>query len=55
MNFNELTTIVLIIIGLAILWTIVRAVLKLTAKLFAFGCMAILALVAIGWFLSQIG
>lgn len=48
MDFDQFFIVIVAIIGLAVLWTILRAIFRLTARLFALGCVVILALVAIG-------
>jgi hypothetical protein len=44
MDNNSLIQIIVIIVGLVVLWVILRFVLRLTAKIFACGCSAILVL-----------
>jgi hypothetical protein len=58
MNVAEGSTIinvVLILVGLAIGWTILKAILKLTMRLFAIGCLVIFVLVGLGWIIGLIG
>ncbi len=50
----DFLTIVLILIGLAIVWTVLRAVFKLTARLFTIGCVALVLLVGAIWLLTQL-
>jgi hypothetical protein len=44
---------ILILIGLALAWTILKFVLRLTTRLFACGCFGLVALVGIIWALQQ--
>lgn len=44
MDINQLTDVVLIILGLLLLWAILRIFLRLTAKIFSCGCAIILIL-----------
>lgn len=43
----------LILVGLALAWTILKFVLRLTTRLFACGCFGLVALVGIGWMLQR--
>jgi len=54
MDLSNPTTIILLIIGLAVVWTILRTVLRLTARLFRMGCIAILILLGGIWLLTTI-
>jgi hypothetical protein len=47
--------IVLILVGVAIAWTLLKALFKLTARLFSIGCVVLLGLVVLGWLLGWIG
>jgi hypothetical protein len=53
MNSNFLT-IVLILLGLAVIWTVLRVVLKLTARLFTLGCIGLVILVGGIWLVSTV-
>jgi hypothetical protein len=58
MNLPEMSTIIqvlLVLAALAVLWTILRAVLKLTARLFMVGCLAIVGIVALVWAVGVFG
>ena len=44
---STLLNIALLLIGLAVAWTILRAVFKFTARLFTVGCLVVLAAVAV--------
>ncbi len=44
----------LAVIALALVWAIVRAVLKITMKLFAAGCVVLAVLVGIAWLVGWI-
>jgi hypothetical protein len=48
----DFLTIVLILVGLAMIWTILRAVFKLTTRLFSLGCVGLLILVGAIWLIS---
>jgi len=50
----DFLTIVLVLIGLAIVWTVLRAVLKLTARLFTMGCVGLFILVGGIWLISKV-
>ena len=54
MEGNDLFTIALLLIGLAVVWTILRGVLKLTARLFRIGCIAIVLLVGGVWLVTSV-
>ena len=54
MDLSNPTTVILAIIGLAIVWTILRTVLKLTARLFKLGCIAIVIFIGGIWLLGAI-
>jgi len=54
MDLSDLTTIILVIIGLAVVWTILRTVLKLTARLFRVGCIAIVILGGGIWLMNVV-
>jgi uncharacterized membrane protein AbrB (regulator of aidB expression) len=45
----------LILVGVAIGWTLLRGVLKLTARLFKIGCLVLLAVVAVVWLAGWLG
>ena len=47
--------VILIVVALAFGWMIFRLALKVTAKLFAVGCFALLALGVIGFFAGWLG
>ena len=53
MNIDFLT-IVLVLIGLAVIWTVLRTVLKLTARLFTLGCVGLFILVGGIWLISKV-
>jgi hypothetical protein len=58
MNLPETSTIIqvlLVLAALAVFWTILRAVLKLTARLFMVGCLAIVGIVALVWAVGVFG
>ena len=48
----DFLTIVLVLVGLAVIWTVLRAVLKLTTRLFTLGCFSLLILVGGIWLIS---
>jgi hypothetical protein len=50
----DFLTIVLVLIGLAIVWTVLRAVLKLTARLFTMGCVGLFILAGGIWLISKV-
>jgi hypothetical protein len=50
----DFLTVMLILLGLAVVWTVLRAVLKLTARLFALGCISLVLLVGAIWLLTTI-
>ena len=54
MEGNDLLTIALLLIGFAVVWTILRSVLKLTARLFSIGCIAIVLLVGGVWLVTTV-
>ena len=54
MDLTNPTTFILAIIGLAVVWTILRIVLKLTARLFKLGCIAIVILVGGIWLINVV-
>jgi len=54
-NASPLLNLVLILAGLLIGWTILKAVLKLTVRLFAIGCFTMFVLAALAWVLGWIG
>jgi hypothetical protein len=54
MDLSNLTTVILVILGLAIVWTILRTALKITARLFRMGCLAIVILVGGIWLLATV-
>jgi uncharacterized membrane protein AbrB (regulator of aidB expression) len=45
----------LILLGVAIGWTLLRGVLKLTARLFKIGCLVLVVVVAGIWLVSWLG
>jgi hypothetical protein len=51
-SLDSIWNVLLIVAAVAVGWTVLRFVLKLTARLFAIGCGLLLALVAIGWFIG---
>ncbi len=53
MEINFLT-IVLILVGLAVVWTFLRVFLKLTTRLFTFGCITLFILVGGIWLLTTV-
>jgi hypothetical protein len=54
MILDNFLTVIFVLIGLAIVWTILRVVLKLTMRLFSIGCVAIVILVAAIWLIGQL-
>lgn len=50
---NQIVQIILLIIGLGIVWTIVRFVLRLAAKVFFLGCSLIIAFAIVVWILQS--
>lgn len=55
MNLEGIYNVFLVIVVVAIGWTIVRTVFKLTMRLFTMGCFGIVILVGIGWILGWVG
>ena len=55
MDPESITQLLFIIVGLAVLWVVLRFVLRLTAKVFSCGCGAILALGILLFLLRQLG
>jgi hypothetical protein len=53
MEINFLT-ILLVLVGLAVVWTVLRAFLKLTARFFTLGCIAIFILAGGIWIISTV-
>jgi hypothetical protein len=51
---NNFLTIVLVLIGLAVVWAVLRTVLKLTSRMFSLGCIVIVILIGGIWLLSKI-
>jgi hypothetical protein len=49
MNLDNLLTVIIVLIGFAILWTILRVILKLTMRLFSIGCVVIVVIVLGIW------
>jgi hypothetical protein len=47
--------ILLILAAAAVLWTVVRGVLRLTARLFSIGCLALVGIAALAWILGWVG
>jgi len=43
----------LILVGMGILWIVLKFVLRLTTRFFTCGCIALLALAAIAWFIIR--
>lgn len=54
-NASPLLNLVLVLAGLLIGWTILKAVLKLTVRLFTIGCCTLFVLAAFAWVLGWIG
>ena len=54
-NASPLLNLILVLAGLLIGWTILKAVLKLTVRLFAIGCCTLFVLAAFAWVLGWIG
>jgi hypothetical protein len=50
----NLMTIVLILIGLAVVWTALRILFKLTARLFTLGCVGLFVLAGGIWLISKV-
>jgi hypothetical protein len=50
----DFLTIVLVLVGLAVAWTLMRVLFKLTARLFTLGCIAMFLLVGGIWLISSI-
>lgn len=55
MEFEGIFNVILVLAILAIAWTILRTVLKLTIRLFSIGCFVIIVLVGLGWVLGIVG
>jgi hypothetical protein len=55
MELDGIFNVLLVVAILAVAWTILRAVLKLTVRLFSIGCIVIVGLVVLGWFFNIIG
>ena len=55
MDPESITQLLFIVAGLAVLWVVLRFVLRLTAKVFSCGCGAILALGILLFLLRQLG
>jgi len=52
---SNLLNVVLILAGIAIAWSLVKAIFKVTFKIFATGCAVLLLLVVLGTILGWIG
>lgn len=50
----ELQTILIILLALAIGWVLLKVLLRLTIRIFACGCIALLALAGIGWLITNV-
>jgi hypothetical protein len=55
MELEGIFNIILVLAILAVAWTILRAILKLTVRLFSIGCFVIVVVVLLGWVLDFIG
>ena len=55
MELDGIFNVILVLAILAVAWTILRAILKLTVRLFSIGCFVIVLLVAAGWVFGFIG
>ena len=55
MNLEGIYNLFLVLVVVAIGWTIVRTVFKLTMRLFSIGCFAIVVLIGIGWIPGLVG
>jgi hypothetical protein len=55
MEFDGLFNVILVLAILAVGWTILRTILKLTVRLFSIGCLVIVGLVILGSVLGFIG
>ena len=51
---SDFLTVVLILVGLAVVWTVLRVLFKLTTRLFTIGCVALVLLVGGIWLISSI-
>lgn len=54
-NASPLLNLVLVLAGLFVGWTILKAVLKLTVRLFTIGCFTMFVLAAFAWLFGWIG
>jgi hypothetical protein len=52
---SSIGNVLLILLAVAVGWTILKAVLRLTARIFAMGCLVLAVLVGIGWLISTMG
>lgn len=55
MELDGIFNVLLVLAILAVAWTILRAVLKLTVRLFSIGCFVIVGLVILGWVFGFVG
>ena len=55
MELDGIFNVLLVLAILAVAWTILRAVLKLTVRLFSIGCFVIIVLVILGWVMGFVG
>lgn len=51
-SLDAIWNILFIVAAVAVGWTVLRFMLKLTARLFAIGCALLLGLIAIGWLIG---
>ncbi len=55
MELEGIFNIILVLAILAVAWTILRTLLKLTIRLFSVGCFVIIVLVGLAWILGIVG
>lgn len=55
MELEGIFGVILVLAILAVGWTILRTILKLTVRLFSIGCFVIVVIVALGWIFGFIG
>jgi hypothetical protein len=52
---SNILNVVLILAGIAVAWSLIKAVFKITTKIFATGCAVLVLLVVLGTILGWIG
>lgn len=55
MELDGIFNVLLVLVILAVAWTILRTVFKLTVRLFSIGCFVIVVLVVLGWVMGFVG